>query len=175
MLGVSGSLVGVLSACPEWSTPVDITPLIGLARIRRVVFARHAHPWSGWTRWATAPLVLVPVRTRRCGHPALVAAWFAINPVVFPEPDGGGAWSTRAMLGGGLCLVDRPRDAGWGVNIAAVAAGLAAVVAARRHRVVPAVVAAAAQMALLFVYWELMVRVFDRRTQEETASGERAR
>jgi len=27
----------------------------------------------------------------------------------------------------------------------------------------------------LFVYWELMVRVFDRRTQEETASGERAR
>ncbi|WP_275040990.1 hypothetical protein [Nocardiopsis valliformis] len=33
----------------------------GFARLRRAVFARHSNPWSAWTRWASIPLVLVPV------------------------------------------------------------------------------------------------------------------
>jgi hypothetical protein len=139
------------------------------AHVRRAVFARHSHPWSAWSRWATAPLVLVPVWTRRWNHAAVVAAWFAVNPVVFPKPADERAWATRAMLGEELWLVDHPRDAGLGVNVAASAAGVVAVAAARRRRLVPAAAATAAEMALLLVYWELMARYFDRRQQALSA------
>lgn len=149
---------------------MDATSSRRPARLRRAVFARHSHPWSAWSRWATAPLVLVPVWTRRWSHAAAVGAWFAINPVVFPEPADERAWATRAMLGEELWVVDRPRDAGMAVNAAATAAGLVALAAARRRRPVPAAVATAAQMALLLVYWELMARYLDRHRGRSAAT-----
>jgi hypothetical protein len=154
---------------------VEVTSSNLPARVRRAVFARHANPWSAWSRWATAPLVLVPVWTRRWRHAALVAGWFAINPVAFGKPAHERAWSTRAMLGEELWIVDRPRDAAFAVNTAASVAGVAAVVAARRRRAVPTTVAAAAQMALLLVYWELMARYLDRRRQEHRPGQEPGR
>jgi len=141
------------------------------SRTRRAVFARHSHPWSAWSRWATAPLVLVPVWTRRWTHAAAVAAWFAINPVVFPKPADNRAWATRAMLGEEQWLVDRRKDAGLAVNAVATAAGVTALVAARRRRPVLAATATAAQMALLLVYWELMARYLDRHQQETPSTG----
>ena len=57
-----------------------------VTRARHAMFARHSNPWSAWTRWASAPLVLVPVWTRRRSDAALVAVWFALNPVIFPKP-----------------------------------------------------------------------------------------
>ncbi|MFI6574741.1 DUF6653 family protein [Nocardiopsis sp. NPDC050513] len=137
------------------------TPPSRLGRLRRAVFARHAHPWSAWSRWATAPLVLVPVWTRSWKHAAVVTVWFALNPVIFPKPADDRAWSSRAMLGEEIWLTDRPRDAALAVNAAASAVGLVAVVAARRRRLAPAATASAASMALLLVYWELMARYYD--------------
>ena len=29
-------------------------------RLNREALARHSNPWSAWTRWASAPLMLVP-------------------------------------------------------------------------------------------------------------------
>ncbi|GAB3556860.1 hypothetical protein J2S53_004260 [Actinopolyspora lacussalsi] len=134
----------------------------GLARLRRAVFARHANPWSAWSRWASTPLLLVPMWTRRWSHAAVVGVWFALNPVVFAEPADERAWATRAMLGEEQWITDRPRDAALGVNIVATAAGLLALFAARRRRPVPAGTATAAQLASLLVYWELMNRYLDR-------------
>lgn len=62
------------------------------------------------------------------------------------------------------------RDAALGVNAAASAAGAIALLAARRHRLVPAATATAAQMTLLLVYWELMARYFDRHQQSVSSS-----
>ncbi|SDK63114.1 hypothetical protein SAMN04487820_11087 [Actinopolyspora mzabensis] len=134
----------------------------GPARLRRAVFARHANPWSAWSRWASTPLLLLPMWTRRRSHAAVVGVWFALNPVVFPEPADEHAWATRAMLGEEQWITDRPRDAALGVNIAATVAGLIALVAARRRRPVPAGTATAAQLVLLLGYWELMNRYLDR-------------
>ena len=92
------------------------------AGVRRSVFARHANPWSAWSRWATVPLVLVPVWTRRRTHAMPVVVWW----------------------------------------LAASVTGVVAVVAAYRRPPVPMVVATAVQMALLLVYWELMVRYLER-------------
>ncbi|WP_078286087.1 hypothetical protein [Mycobacteroides chelonae] len=49
--------------------------------VRRWIFERHCHPVSAWSRWATTPLLLVPVWTRRWRWAVPIAAWLAINPV----------------------------------------------------------------------------------------------
>ncbi|WP_173817498.1 DUF6653 family protein [Mycobacterium sp. IEC1808] len=136
-----------------------------LARVRRAVFARHCNPWSAWTRWATTPLTLVPVWTRRWRHAAWVAVWFAVNPVVFGKPAHERAWSTRAMLGEELWISRRPRDAAMLVSALTSASAVGAVAAARRHRLGPTAIATAVQMALTLVYWQQMVRYLGREAQ----------
>jgi uncharacterized protein (DUF2062 family) len=139
--------------------------VFGVERVRRAIFARHCHPLSAWTRWASTPLTLVPVWTRRWSHAALIGLWLALNPFVFGKPGNERAWSTRAMLGEELWISRRPRDAAMFVSAVTSAVGLGAVVAARRHRLRPAVILSAMQMALTLVYWEQMVRYFGRRPQ----------
>src|SRR5918992_1586831 len=109
---------------------------------KRAVFARHCNPWSAWTRWASAPLVLVPVWRRSWRDAALVGVWMAVNPMVFGKPAHERAWATRAVLGEEQWIEDRPMDA--------------AMVAARKRRAAPAAVSMATMMALLLWYWELM-------------------
>jgi hypothetical protein len=136
--------------------------MTAVARLRRAIFARHANPWSAWTRWATTPLVLLPVWSRRWNHAAVVAAWFAVNPVVFPKPADERAWSTRAMLGEELWITRRRRDAAMAVSVGTGVAQVAGIVAARKRRWGPMVAATAVQMGLTLVYWELMVRFLAR-------------
>jgi hypothetical protein len=95
----------------------------------------------------------------------LIALWLAVNPFVFGKPAHQRAWSTRAMLGEELWISRRPRDAAMLVSAVTSAAAVSAVVAARRRRPIPAAIATAVQMALTLVYWEQMVRYFDRRPQ----------
>jgi hypothetical protein len=134
-----------------------------VAAVRRAIFARHANPWSAWTRWASTPVVLLPAWTRRRSHAVLVAVWLALNPVVFPRPADDHNWATRAILGEELWITDRPANATTGLSVVTSAAAVVALVAARRHRAVLAAIATAAQMALTLVYWEQMVRYLERR------------
>lgn len=134
-------------------------------RARRMMFARHANPWSAWTRWASTPLVLVPVWTRRWSHAALVGLWLAANPFVFGKPRDEHAFASRAMLGEELWITRRPRDDALVVSALTSVAAVGALVAARRRRLVPAAAATAVQMALTLVYWRQMVRYLDRESQ----------
>jgi hypothetical protein len=136
-----------------------------VARVRRAVFARHCHPCSAWTRWASTPLILVPAWTRRWRHAAWIALWLAVNPFVFGKPAHHRAWSTRAMLGEELWISRRPRDAAALVSAATSAAALGALLAARRHRLRPALIALAVQMGLTLVYWRQMVGYLERHSR----------
>lgn len=127
--------------------------MASVARVRRAVFARHCHPCSAWTRWASTPLILVPAWTRRWSHAAWIALWLAVNPFVFGKPAHHRAWSTRAMLGEELWISSRPRDAAALVSAATSAAALGALIAL------------AVQMALTLVYWQQMVRYLERRSR----------
>jgi hypothetical protein len=139
--------------------------VLSVARVRRAIFARHSNPWSAWTRWASTPLTLVPAWTRRRNHAVLIALWLAVNPFVFGKPGHERAWSTRAMLGEELWISRRPRDAAMVVSALTSAVSLGAIIAARRHRLLPAAIATAVQMSLTLVYWEQMVRYFERETR----------
>ncbi|WP_265520118.1 DUF6653 family protein [Oerskovia flava] len=140
----------------------------GSAEFTHMVFARHSNPWSAWTRWLSVPLVLVPLWTRRWSHVAIVGAWMAANPVIFPRPADDHALSTRAVLGEELWIAERPRDAALAVDAAASLAGIVAMVAAHRHRAAPAAGATAVVMALLMVYWRLMARYYEQHKRAGT-------
>jgi hypothetical protein len=131
--------------------------------VRRAIFARHCNPWSAWTRWASTPLTLVPVWTRRWSHAAVIGLWLAVNPFVFGKPRHQRAWSTRAMLGEELWIARRPLDAAMALSVVTSAVSVRALLAARRRQLVPAAIATAIQMTLTLVYWEQMVRYFERR------------
>ncbi len=95
----------------------------------------------------------------------VIALWLGVNPFVFGAPRHQRAWSTRAMLGEELWISRRPRDAAMFVSAMASVAALTAVITARRHQLGPALIATAVQMALTLVYWEQMVRYFERQSQ----------
>jgi hypothetical protein len=129
--------------------------------VKRAVFARHSNPWSAWTRWASAPLILVPLWRRSWRDAALVGVWMAVNPVMFGKPAHERAWATRAVLGEEQWIAERPMDTAMAVDVAATVAGLLAMVAAHRRRALPAAAATALEMGLLMAYWELMTRYYD--------------
>jgi hypothetical protein len=130
--------------------------------MRRAMFARHANPWSAWSRWASTPLVLLPVWTRRRSHALVIAIWFALNPVIFPHISDERSWATRAMLGEELWISRRPRDSAAAVSAVTSLVAIVALVGARCRRAVPAAVATATQMVLTLVYWQQMVRYRER-------------
>lgn len=71
---------------------------------------RHAHPLSGWTRFAILPAFALAAWSRVwLGWWALVpvaalVVWTFVNPRAFPPPADYGAWMTRGVLGERLWL-----------------------------------------------------------------------
>jgi hypothetical protein len=90
-----------------------------------------------------------------------VAAWLAVNPVVFPKPANDRAWATRAILGEEL-WTSRRMDTAKGITVATSLSAAVAIVSSVRRRLTPAVAACAVQMALTLVYWEMMARYWVR-------------
>ena len=75
-----------------------------------MAWARHANPWSGWTRVPALPLLALAIWSRAwLGWWALVPvaallAWLWVNPRLFPPPRDETAWMTRGVLGERLWL-----------------------------------------------------------------------
>jgi len=84
-----------------------------IARLHRMddaTWARHANPWSVWTRVPILPLLALAVWSRVwIGWWAilpvlLLLGWAWINPRVFPPPASLDSWGSRAVLGERLWL-----------------------------------------------------------------------
>ena len=69
------------------------------------VWARHANPWSGWTRVPLLPAFVAAIWARQWMGMwclALIAAllvWTWLNPRVFPRPASTDNWMSRGVLG----------------------------------------------------------------------------
>ncbi|MGC4994570.1 DUF6653 family protein [Nocardia salmonicida] len=130
--------------------------------LRHRVFARHSHPVSAWTRLLTTPLVVAPFWTRRADVTAGVLVWFAINPIITPEPVDRRSFATRAILGEERWLARPELDSTMTV-LNAVGAGVLAgsMLAARHRRKVPTVLGVAASMALTLYSWRRYAALYD--------------
>jgi hypothetical protein len=160
-------------------------PSLGIARdktvamtstgshFKRWVFSRHSHPLSAWTRWASTPLVLLPVWNRSARQGVVVATWLALNPVLFPPPRDDSAFATRAVLGEEKWLEERPVSAALAINCMASAALLIAIDSARRRRASQMTIATIGSMGALLWYWWEMVRFYETHGEGQwpTATG----
>ncbi len=79
--------------------------LASVFRMTDEVWARHANPWSVWTRYAALPLLVLTIWSRvwlgawSWAPIAVVVLWIWINPRVFPRPESTDNWASRAVLG----------------------------------------------------------------------------
>ena len=122
--------------------------------IRRWVFVRHAHPISAWSRWASTPLVVVPLWYRRGWTALPIAAWMIINPIITPPVTDDHAFATRAILGEEQWVADpikRPDI----IALNAVSTAFLAVagVTAWRRRPLPMAITIAGSMAAILMTW----------------------
>ena len=68
-------------------------------------WARHANPWSAWTRFTCLPLLVIAVWSRDwIGWWALIpvacaSAWTWWNPRAFPPPRTTDAWASKGTFG----------------------------------------------------------------------------
>ena len=68
-------------------------------------WARHASPWSVWTRVSTLPVLVLAFWSRTwlgwwCLVPiALVLVWVWLNPRLFPPPRTTESWASKATFG----------------------------------------------------------------------------
>lgn len=68
-------------------------------------WARHANPWSGWTRIVILPLLSLAIWSRvwfgwGAVLPVLaVVVWTWVNPRLFGPPASNHAWMTKGVLG----------------------------------------------------------------------------
>jgi len=69
------------------------------------VWARHASPWSVWTRIATFPFLMLALWSHvwigwwAAVPVALVAAWSWVNPRLFPPPRRTDTWPSKGTFG----------------------------------------------------------------------------
>lgn len=133
-----------------------------LSGARRALFARHSHPLSAWSRWATTPLVLAPLWSRSPAVAAGVGLWFALNPVMTRPPRRSDRFATRAMLGEERWTRDRSSDPRMaGLNLAGSLLIAAAGVAAWRRRPAPAGLWVGASMLITLLSWKRYAAIED--------------
>ena len=96
-------------------------------------WARHANPWSVWTRGATPlPLLALAIWSRvwiggwAWAALGLVALWIWLNPRVFPPPRSLDSWAARGVLGERVFLRHRARVAPEHRRAAAILSGVSA-------------------------------------------------
>jgi len=126
------------------------------------VFARHAHPVSAWSRWASTPLVVVPLWYRRSWAALPIVAWMIINPIITPPVTDDRAFATRAILGEEQWLADpvKRRDI---IVLNAVSTACLAVagVTAWRRRPLPMAIAHAGSMTAILMTWRSYADHYD--------------
>ncbi len=133
-----------------------------MAILSEKTWKRHSNPLSVWTRILSYPLVYLPFWYRSWKQGAAVAAWFAVNPVLFPEPESDESWATRGVLGEKLWTADRPRDLSMLLTAASGVFGAEGLLSAYKRRSWPMVFCASTSLLLKLWYIDRMTFYYEQ-------------
>jgi hypothetical protein len=70
-----------------------------MAILSEKTWARHANPWSGWTRVLSMPLLAVGMYFHNFWILGAVIVWLIVNPMLFPQPKRVDNWMSKGVLG----------------------------------------------------------------------------
>ncbi len=107
-------------------------------------WARHANPWSVWTRNTVLPFLILAVWSRAwlgwfSLAPIIISIlWMWLNPRVFPRPKCTDNWASKGVFGERIWLKRKETPF------------------PDRHRVVPNILSGVAGSGLIFVIWGLV-------------------
>jgi hypothetical protein len=133
----------------------------------------HASPRSVWPLVAAYPVLILTIYRR--SRPLLVAVLVSVvtNLLAVSPPETDDAWATRVVLGERIWLerglTSSPRDLGL-IGVGA-AVHLCAVRAAARRQPARTVVGTAASMALMFLFFGRMVRLYEEHASAVSGGG----
>lgn len=131
-----------------------------LAQLSAALWRRHGNPLSLWSRLLTTPLCYLPFWNRSWRQGLAVAAWFAVNPWLFPAPKNQGAWAARAIRGERRWVKARPKDASLAVQGLGSLALLGGVYSAYRRRPAPTIISAAVVIGCNAWFLDRMARTY---------------
>lgn len=63
------------------------------------IWLRHTNPLSGWTRVIAFFLIPIPVWFQDWYALLVLIVFFAVNPILFPEPKNKNNWMSKSILG----------------------------------------------------------------------------
>ena len=63
------------------------------------IWRRHTNPLSGWTRIIAFFLIPFPIWTQDWYLLFVLLVFFAVNPILFPEPKSKNNWMSKSILG----------------------------------------------------------------------------
>nr|WP_078312312.1 hypothetical protein [Mycobacterium sp. D16Q13] len=116
---------------------------------------------SAWSRWASTPLLLVPVWTRQWRWAIPIGVWLVINPVVTPPPRDDRSFATRAIRGEEIWMTKPTSDSALTtLSLLGSTALVSALVAAWRHRWAGATAGTAISMVITLLAWRRYVRIW---------------
>ena len=133
-----------------------------MAILSEKTWKRHSNPLSEWSRILAYPLVYLPFGYRSWKQGAAVAAWFAVNPMLFPEPKSDESWATRGVLGEELWTSEGPRDLSTLLTSTSGAFGLGGLLSAYERRFWPMLFCASTSLLLKLWYIDRMTAYYEK-------------
>jgi hypothetical protein len=128
------------------------------------VWARHANPWSGWSRVAIIPVLGLGLYLHSYWILGAAVLWAILNPFVFPVPKSVDNWMSKGVLGEQLYFRDGKRlkkDLPTLLNLCSAPAFAAFLYFGWQQQLVPMILAALLSMVLKFWFVDRMVRLYE--------------